>query len=458
MKKILFFIPSFLLIFCFFTAHTLRAAEFDPSYLISDSEMNNYNSMSQSDISNFLEKRAGTLSNYLTFDKENNPKTASQAFYEIAQEWRINPKYLLVLVQKEQSLLESKSPTQKQYDWATGYGVCDSCSMSDPNIQRFKGFYKQINSAAAQTRYYMDNIKEFNFQPNKTYNIDGEIVTIQNTATAGLYNYTPHIHGNKNFWNLWNKYFDKKWPDGSLLQVDGDSVVYYIENGFKREIASKAVFISRFDPKRVIAVSPGDLDYYENGAPIKYLNFSLLQTSNGDVYMIFNDIKRKIESSIVLKKIGLNDDNLIRVNDADLASYKNGPNITEYTLYPTGILAQSTKAKSVNSDIYYIISGQKKPILTSEILNANFSGMVVKKMTPEELDTYMTGDNISLPEGWLVKTKNVNTVYVISNGKRLPIFSGSVFANMKYKKENIKIISDATLNAHELGQSITGDW
>jgi hypothetical protein len=257
---------------------------------------------------------------------------------------------------------------------------------------------------------------------------------------------------------LWNNYFGKKWPDGSLLKVEGGTVTYYIENSLKREIVSKAVFISRFDPKRVITVSINDLDSYDDGAPIKYTNFSLLQAPSGDVYMIFNDIKRKIESQEVLRKLGLNDDNLIKVTDADLLPYRDGPNITEYTLHPTGVLVQSTKAKSANSDIYYLISGQKRPVLTQEILNSNFSGMTIKKITPEELDSYMTGDNIFLPEGWLVKTKSVNTVYVISNGKLLPIYSGSVFANMNYSKVNIKIISDATLKAHQLGQTITGDW
>lgn len=440
------------------TGSISSAAEFDPAYLISDSEMNNYNSMTQADILKFLEKRNGTLENYLTFDKENNPKTAPQAFFEVAQRWMINPKYLMVLVQKEQSLLEDSSPSQKQYDWATGYGVCDSCGMDDPNIQRFKGFYRQINSAAAQTRYYMDNINEFGFQPGKTYNIDGKSVTIKNTATAGLYNYTPHLHGNQNFWNLWNKYFGKKWPDGSLLQSDTSDKVYYLENGVKREISSKAVFISRFDPKRVITVSPADIDSYDDGAPIKYANFSLLQAPSGDVYMIFNDTKRKIEGQSVLKKMGFNDDNLIKVDYSELLSYREGPNITEYTMYPTGILAQSTKAKTADQDIYYIISGQKRPVPTKEILSANFSGMTIKKMTPAELDVYMTGDNVSLPEGWLVKTKSVNTVYVISNGKRLPIFSGSIFANMNYNSKNIRVISDATLNSHQLGQTITGDW
>ena len=132
-----------------------RAAEFDPSYIVSDSEMADYNSMDLSDIQKFLNKRNGTLVNYLSEDKEGMLKTAAQTFFEVAQRWMINPKYLMLLVQKEQSLLEDSSPKQGQYDRATGYGCPDSGGCDD----RFKGFYRQVNSAAAQTRYYLDNIK-----------------------------------------------------------------------------------------------------------------------------------------------------------------------------------------------------------------------------------------------------------------------------------------------------------
>lgn len=453
------FFNFFLLFALILTPITVLGAEFDPSYLISDSEILNFKSMSENDIVNFLNKRSGSLSNYITFDKENNPKTASQAFYEVAQRWLINPKYLLVLAQKEQSLLETASPTQKQYDWATGYGVCDNCSMDDPNIQRFRGFYRQINSAAAQTKYYMDNIKEFNFQPNKTYNIDGQSVTIKNTATAGLYNYTPHIHGNKVFWNLWNKYFGKKWPDGSLLQADDANNVYYIENGLKRLIASKAILASRFDTKKIIEVSQSDLDSYDSGPDIKYLNFSLLQDiSTKEIFMVVDDYKRKFSDGNLMKKFGFNEDELTSVSSADLTLYKNGPDITQYTYYPTGIILQDSKATKPYDRLYYVISGQKRPILNKEIFDANFTGFKITKATSAELDGFLTGPNMTLPDGWLIKNKAVNTVFVISNGKKMPIFNGRVFANMNYKSTNIKIVSDQTLDLHELGQTVTGDW
>lgn len=460
-----------ILTFClFFLAVVAKAADFSPGYVISDAEINDYNSMDQGDIQNFLEKRNGTLENYITFDKEGNPKTAVQTFFETSRNWQISPKYLLVLVQKEQSLLDDTSPSQKQYDWATGYGVCDSCSMDDPNIQRFKGFYRQVNSAAAQTRYYMDNIKEFYYQPGKTYNIDGQSVTIKNTATAGLYNYTPHLHGNQLFSSLWNKYFGKTWPDGSLLQAEDSDEIYYIENGVKRLVASKAVFASRFNNNSILTVSQADLDTYDNGAPIKYLNFSVLQsTSTGNMYMIINDVKRRIVSDAVFKKMGFSEDDLTKASEAELQLYKDGPDITEYTLYPTGTLMQDNKAKTADAGIYYVISGEKRPVPTKEIKDANFAGMTIKKVSASELDKYMPSSNVTLPDGWLVKIDPkklkvkskanlaaASAVYVISHGKRSPIISGAVFKAMGYNSKNIKIVSEATLNAHELGAPITG--
>lgn len=441
---------AILILFTSFFAFPALAAEFNPNNIISDAEMSNYNSMDQIDISNFLSKRKGTLKDYITVDKEGNFKNATETFFETSRRWQINPKYLLVLVQKEQSLLEDSSPSQGQYDRATGYGCPDSGGCDD----RWKGFYKQVNSAAAQTRYYMDNIDEFGFRPNKAYNIDGQSVTPVNTATAGLYNYTPHIHGNLNFFNLYNQYFSMKWPDGSLLQADDGDVVYYIEAGTKRAIASKSILISRFDPKRIIETSQSELDNYEDGSPIKYLNFSLLQGPSNNIYMIVDDAKRKIVSQDIFKKAGFNEDEIIKVADADLALFKDGSDITQYTLYPTGKLMQNIKTK----EIYYVLGGAKNKVINNEILKVNFSGMPITKVNPEDLDIFPAGANITLPDGEIVKSNKAKTIYVISNGMKLPILNASAFAKMKYSWKNVKIYTQQTIDIHPTGQYITGDW
>ncbi len=427
-----------------------KAAEFDPTYLISDTEMTDYRSLDQPSIQKFLDKRAGTLKNYITIDKEGNFKSASQSFYEIAQRWMINPKYLMILTQKEQSLLEDSSPSQGQYDRATGYGCPDSGGCDD----RWKGLYRQVNSAAAQTRYYMDNISEFNFQPGKTYNIDGQSVTIKNTATAGLYNYTPHIHGNKLFWDLWNNYFSRKWPDGSLLQSTTTADVYFIQNSLKRKILSKSILISMFDQKKIVSVTDADLASYQDGVPIKFHNFDLIKDKAGNIYLIVDDQKRKFESLQLFKKIGYQEDELIEASETDLALYTDGAPITQYSLYPSGALLRDKTTKK----LYYALNGVKREVINKEILDFNFNGLTIKTVAPEELENYIGGNPITLRDGELIKIKGVSTVYVISNGKRLPIFSSAVFQRMGYKWNNIKTVSKETLEVHPLGQTITGDW
>ena len=452
MKKIFFWL-LFLWLGGFWLSPAI-AAEFDPDYLISDSEIQAYNAMGLDDIQRFLDRKSGTLKNYITVDKEDNLKSATQTFFEVSNRWMINPKYLLVLVQKEMSLLTDTSPKQTQYDWATGYGCFDNQSCNN----KYKGFYRQVNSAAAQTRYYLDNIQEFNYRPGRTYAIDGQSVTPKNTATAGLYNYTPHIHGNELFWNLWNTYFGKKWPDGALLQSTSTDQIYYIQDGKKREVISQSVLLSRFDINKVVLVSEEDLKYYDEGVPVKYHNFSLAslnpQSEVSPIYMIVDDKKRRFADRALVQKIGLQADEIIQVTANELNSYENGADITEFSLYPAGTLVQNIST----NETFYIINGRKRLVVNDEIMEYNFTGMPIEPLTGKELNKYRTGNPVTLPDGELIKSKTVNTVYVISDGKRLPIFNGDIFHAMNYKWENVLVVNDETLAVHELGQTITGDW
>ncbi len=438
------------LIILFLIAIPTLAAEFNPNIIISDAELVDSKSMDLESIKSFLSKRNGTLKSYMTVDKDGAIKSASETFFEVSNRWLINPKYLLVLVQKEQSLLESSNPTQRQYDAATGYGCPDSGGCDE----RWKGFYRQVNSAAAQTRYYMDHIDEFNFRPGKSYTISGQNVIPENKATAALYNYTPHIHGNKNFWSLYNKYFSQKWPDGSLLKSDDSETVYLIENSTKRPITSKAILLSRFDPKRVIEVLKVDLDNYAEGVPIKYLNFALLQGSGSDIFMLTGDSKRKFVTKDIFTKAGFQEDEIVKVNDSELSQYKDGSDITEYTLYPAGKLMQEKSTQK----IYYVLGGTKRLVATNEILKYNFSGMPIVKVDSGELNMFPTGNPIPLPDGMIIKANDAAMIYVISNGQRMPILNATAFKMLKYSWKNVVVISPKSLEVHPVGQIITGEW
>ena len=89
-----------------------------------------------------------------------------------------------------------------------GYAICDSCSLDDPNVVKYKGFTKQVDNAAWQLKYnysyYAGNGSDWNV--GRTMIIDDTAVRFATRATSSLYRYTPHLHGNENFYNIYNRY------------------------------------------------------------------------------------------------------------------------------------------------------------------------------------------------------------------------------------------------------------
>ena len=132
-----------------YSAHTDPSAG-GPNMILGDGDIE-LGSLNLAGIQAFLSEK-GTLGHYRTNDIDGVEKPASEIIWRVSTPYKINPRYLLALLQKEQSLVEHPSPSQRQFDWATGYGVCDSCSKDDPGIQDFKGFANQLEWAAKQHR------------------------------------------------------------------------------------------------------------------------------------------------------------------------------------------------------------------------------------------------------------------------------------------------------------------
>ncbi len=156
-------------------------------------------------------------------------KTAAEIIYGVSQSCGINPRVLIVLLQKEQGLVTDDWPWTIQYRSATGYGCPDTAACDS----QYYGFFNQVYSAARQFKYYAQNASSFNYlsgrnnfiQWNPNASCGGSTVFIENKATAGLYNYTPYrpnqaalnagygtgdscsSYGNRNFWLYYNDWF-----------------------------------------------------------------------------------------------------------------------------------------------------------------------------------------------------------------------------------------------------------
>ena len=163
--------------------------------------------------------------------------SAAEIIVRAGDACNINPRVLIVLLQKEQSLVGTATPTEYKYARATGLDCPDngSCSTSS------SGLFKQIYGAAHRYQEYgvsgsykyrqWGRTHQIQYHPNTACGTAP--VYIQNRATAALYYYTPYqpnaaalnnlggsgdacsATGNRNFWKLYSDWF------GSTLEVPG---------------------------------------------------------------------------------------------------------------------------------------------------------------------------------------------------------------------------------------------
>ena len=172
--------------------------------LISDGDFTNWQTLDADGVQAFLNTKGGTR---LRSFREGG-RTAAQIIATAARANGINPFVILATIQKEESLIESNTNFDYRARWAMGYGVCDGCDSNDPALQRYAGFTKQVNDGTWQLKrnYSYWATASSSYRVSSTVVIDGTNVHIDNRATSALYRYTPHLHGNQNFVDIYNRY------------------------------------------------------------------------------------------------------------------------------------------------------------------------------------------------------------------------------------------------------------
>jgi D-alanyl-D-alanine endopeptidase (penicillin-binding protein 7) len=443
-KKIISFIILGSLLF--HLAKAAAQANVDPNLIITDADLFSVGTWTRDDIQNFLQSKGSYLSKYQTTDIDGVQKTAADIIYSAAQRNQVNPKYLLVTLQKEQSLITDDSPRQGQLDWAAGYGVCDSCSMDDPKVVKFKGFGSQVDSAAGIMVWYNQNKDTFlkNFRKDQPTTVDGKQITPGSWATAFLYTYTPHIHGNESFARIWQSWFTAAYPNGSLLQSASSTDVWLIQDGKKRRFASKAALITRADPKMVVMVPESELTNYQTGPEIAFANYSILK-SGSTTYLLDFDTIRPFESDAVVQKLGFNPDEITPVQPADIAGYQVGTIITSSSTPPQGQIIQLAEDPN---QYFFLKDGIAKPIADKRIIDVNFNNLKlsIQKLTRQQLAQYtLDASLIAFKDGTLLRAQENNKVYVVESGKRRPVADDDTFNALGFKRSNVVTVSLPTL-------------
>ncbi len=235
-------------------ADAANVANFDPGYIISDYQMSNYKSMNETEIQRFLKTKNScndtninkyTMGEKVSYfsesmpprtwhvanghfvclaDEDFNGESAAHIIYKAARDYEINPQVLIVLLEKEQSLITDTFPHSGQYRSATGYGCPDTAACSS----KYYGFKNQVRNAAVLFRTVLNGgwtnypLGNNYVQYNPSASCGGSIVNIRNLATSALYRYTPYqpnaatlggwndgcnAYGNLNFYKLFENWF-----------------------------------------------------------------------------------------------------------------------------------------------------------------------------------------------------------------------------------------------------------
>jgi uncharacterized protein with LGFP repeats len=131
-------------------------------------------------------------------------ESAATIIYKVAQACGINPRVLLVMLQKEQGLVLAKGSSLDPRIWPNRYRAAMGMGCPDTAAcdSQYYGFFNQVYGAAHQLQRYADYPNNYSYRPNAWNTIlfsprgaaacGSSSVYIANKATAGLYNYTPY--------------------------------------------------------------------------------------------------------------------------------------------------------------------------------------------------------------------------------------------------------------------------
>jgi hypothetical protein len=226
-------------------AHDETAYSFDPGMIVSDAKFFNSSALTEQQIQQFLDQqgRACTQSSCLKsasfsvrtvasdglchgYQPTSPQESAAHIINQTAHSCGISQKTLLVMLEKEQGLIRTSTPTPIRYRSAMGL----SCPDTHACDTRYYGFFNQVYGAADRFKYYEAHPTQYRYKASKlneiSYNPNPACGTssvyIENEATALLYIYTPYqpnkaaltgspdicsSFGNLNFARLWKQWF-----------------------------------------------------------------------------------------------------------------------------------------------------------------------------------------------------------------------------------------------------------
>lgn len=341
-------------------------------------------------------------------------KSSAEIVFDIAHSCGVNPQILLVLMQKEQSLVTDSWPFSKQLQRATAYACPDTAGCDS----QYFGFFNQVYNAARIYKKYARDSSQYNYRAGRNNNIrynpqvscGSSAVYIENQATAGLYVYTPYqpnqaaldnlygqgdacsAHGNRNFWRIFSDWFGP--TNGILVRTASSGDLYYSDGTNKYRIGSMEIAREYgLSDASVRIVSQAVIDGLTLNTNPPYLTQIIKSTSDsdedgGNLYLVTGGRRYTFPSMQMLTDYGFDSSQITHLPYTQILRLPNGGMLTNF-------------AKSSHGGyIFKVQGGQKQAILDySTFMLQNPSGNA-QDVSSSVLDRLPTGN--AIVNGYLV--------------------------------------------------------
>ncbi|MEY4451355.1 MAG: hypothetical protein RLZZ380_476 [Actinomycetota bacterium] len=462
-------------------SYALNASTFDPGWIISDSVFFDWGTMDAADIQKFLNARVatctdddggpkciknyredvvgsyairGSLHNYSDRICADVPastnQTAAQIIAKVAVACKINPRVLIVTLQKEQGLISAADPTTYMYKAAMGYGCPDSapeiCGQDSNSKSRL---FWQLYRAAWQLRWYGDPRGSFTYlKPGKYismgYNPNSSCgkksFKLKSQATANLYYYTPYVpnkaaldnlwgsgdscsaYGNRNFWRQFWTWFGSPVAGGYLLKSSTSQTYLVNQTTSKRFLITNESMVKDFEPLGPLGtVSEDYIASFTDGGELK----PLVSDAAGKRYLVASGLKYEIATSAQATALGLD--------------WVTAPQLTDVQISNFGDL---TFGKSATTDETFLLNGSTRALINNAELLKTLSKL---GSTAVIQDTVLNGFTLANPVTNLVQDSSGNR-FDIEDGLKIPIGSQSIASALGHNWNTATVVDTEKLS------------
>ena len=379
------------------------ASQFDPGLIIGDSVFYDFGTMTADDVQNFLESKLPSCNNAngmkcIKDFRMDTPavigedgrcdslpsqvnQSAARMIYVIANACKINPRVLIVTLQKEQGLITNGNPTKRSYDYALGMNCPDTASGCSASSA---GFFWQLYKGAGQLQWYGDPRGSFTYlkvgqnitrryqdrqvEIAKGIDCGSKTFQLKSQATAALYYYTPYtpnaaalanLYGsgdscsayvNLNFWRYYTDWFGSPVGGGFLLKSETSGTYLIVED--KKYLITEPALVAALKPLGPLGtISQTYLDSFTSAGELT----RLVKSAAGIYYFLADGQKYTFTNCDQVAGFGLDCTKAVQLTANQLSALGIGGPITEYV-------------SGVDGDTYLIQGGAKRQILDSESL------------------------------------------------------------------------------------------